>query len=66
LDEAQARRILEHRQRTSNAHVASIKVLIELDKAAKAEAEPEPSAFERLGLYDDEFSTRRRQKAGSS
>jgi hypothetical protein len=46
--------------------VAAIKVLREMDKAAAAEAEPEPSAFDRLGLYDDEFSTRRRQKADSS
>ena len=50
--------------------MAAIKVLRDMDKAEKAAAEAEreaqaiPPGFE--GLYDDEFSTRRRQKADSS
>ena len=69
IDEAEARRILEDLARNGppTAQVASIKVLRELDKdAAKAEKEADatPPGFE--GLYDDEFSRRRRQTAGSS
>ena len=69
IDEAEARRILENLARNGppTAQVASIKVLREMDKdaAEKAKAE-EPSEFERLGLYDNEFSVRRREKADSS
>jgi hypothetical protein len=64
LDEAEARRILENLARNGppTAQVASIKVLREMDKDAKAAAEAEreaqaiPPGFE--GLYDDEFSRR--------
>jgi hypothetical protein len=64
MDEAEARRILEDLARNGppTAQVASIKVLREMDKDAEAAKEPEPTQFERLGLYDDEFSTRRRKK----
>ena len=69
MDEAEARRILERLAGTGppTAQVASIKVLREMDKAAKAEAEAErqahavPPGFE--GLYDDEFSQRQAAKA---
>jgi len=33
-----------------------------MDKASKEAEEPPPTQFELAGLYDDEFSTRRRQK----
>ena len=68
LDEAEARRILEDLARNGppTAQVASIKVLREMDKDAKAaeaerDADATPSGFE--GLYEDEFSTRQREKA---
>ena len=69
MDEAEARRILENLARSGppTARVASIKVLREMDKdAAAAEREDQltPPGFE--GLYDDEFSRRRRQTAGPS
>jgi hypothetical protein len=71
MDEAEARRILEHlaRHGPPTAQVAAIKVLRDMDKAAReaAEAEKEagnPSGFE--GLYDDKFSQRRQRKADSS
>jgi hypothetical protein len=67
IDEAEARRILEHLARNGppTAQVASIKVLREMDKDAKAaeaerEADAIPPGFE--GLYDDEFSRSRRRK----
>jgi hypothetical protein len=69
MDEAEARRILEDLARNGppTAQVASIKVLLEMERAeAEAKKEQEPTPFERLGLYDDEFSTRRRPKADSS
>jgi hypothetical protein len=67
IDEAEARRILENLARNGppTAQVASIKLLREMDKDAKAAAEAEreadavPPGFE--GLYDDEFSRRRRR-----
>jgi hypothetical protein len=68
LDEAEARRILEDLARTGppTARVASIKVLREMNKDAKAAAEAEeaqavPAGFE--GLYEDEFSRRMAQGA---
>jgi hypothetical protein len=70
IDVAEARRILENLARNGppTAQVASIKVLREMDRDAKVaekEADAVPPGFE--GLYDDEFSTRRRrQKADSS
>jgi hypothetical protein len=69
MDEAEARLILENLARNGppTGQVASIKALREMDKdAAKAEKEADatPPGFE--GLYDDEFSRRRRQTAGSS
>jgi hypothetical protein len=69
LDEAEARRILENLARNGppTAQVASIKVLREMDKdAAEAEkaANTVPPGFE--GVYNDEFSRRRRQTAGST
>jgi hypothetical protein len=67
IDEAEARSILEDMARNGppTARVASIKVLREMDKDAKAAEEAEraadavPPGFE--GLYDDEFSRRRRR-----
>ena len=67
MDEAEARSILEDLARNGppTAQVAAIKVLRDMDKAekevAEAEAQALPPGFE--GLYDDEFSTRRKQKA---
>jgi hypothetical protein len=69
LDEAEARRILEGlaRHGPPTAQVASIKVLREMDKAAKEAEEAEreakriPQGWE--GLCDDEFSRRQREKA---
>jgi hypothetical protein len=71
MDEAEARRILENLARTGppTAQVASIKVLREMDRDAKAAAEAErkadaiPPGFE--ALYDYEFSTPRRQNVDS-
>jgi hypothetical protein len=61
LDEAEARRILEDLARTgpATARVAAIKVLREMHKDEAANAEPEPTQFERAGLYDDELGARR-------
>ena len=70
IDATEVRRILENLARNGppTAQVASIKVLREIDRDAKAaekEADAIPPGFE--GLYDDEFSPRRRrQKADSS
>ena len=69
IDEAEARRILERlaRHGPPTAQVASIKVLREMDKDAKAEAVAEreahavPPGFE--GLYDDEFSRAQAKRA---
>jgi hypothetical protein len=63
MDEAEARRILENLARNGppTAQVASIKVLIELDKAA--EAGPEPDAFDALDT--DEIAARRRRKTAT-
>jgi hypothetical protein len=66
IDEAEARRILEHLARNGppTAQVASIKVLREMDKDARAaEAEAKEKAgltgFDQLDeLYDIEFSRR--------
>jgi hypothetical protein len=68
MDEAEARQILENLARNGppTAQVASIKVLLEMDRAAaESEKEAEPTQFERAGLYDDEIATKRRQKADS-
>jgi hypothetical protein len=57
MDEAEARQILENlaRHGPPTAQVAAIKVLREMHKAdAEAEKEAEPTAFDRLGLYDVE------------
>jgi hypothetical protein len=47
-----------HRQ----LRVAAIRVLLRLDRETKLDGD-ELSAFDRLGLYDDEFSVRQRRKA---
>jgi hypothetical protein len=68
MDEAEARSILENFARNGppTAQVAAIKVLRDMDKAAKEAEEAErkadaiPPGFE--GLYDDEFSRRRQAR----
>jgi hypothetical protein len=64
---SEARRILENLARNGppTARVASIKVLLGLDKAAAAEAELEPTEFERAGLLRRRvFNNARRQDEG--
>jgi hypothetical protein len=72
MDENEAREILVHLARNGppTAQIGAIKTLRDMDRAAKEEAEAErearavPPGFE--GLYDDEFSMRRRNKKGDA